>query len=149
MVSGHPPARDSAGQELTGSRRRSSFFLVGLYIGSMVVSLLILHFGVEGSVNDPTSAVRLCLGPGPTSAYELTLDSTQMRGLFLFASLAGGLIMGAACVFWWKFASHLTPAFAGFAFGLYIQSVRNDGLIRPVGLRYVLFIGESCDGVGL
>ncbi|KAL8283605.1 hypothetical protein RQP46_005400 [Phenoliferia psychrophenolica] len=111
-----------------GKNRWSSFFLVGLYIGAMIVSLLILRFGVEPSVNDPTSATR---------------------GLFLFASLAGGLIMGAASVFWWKAAQHVAPAFAGFAFGLFIQSVRSDGLIRPVGLRYILFIVPAAAGFSL
>lgn len=81
---------------------------------------------------------------------ELTFPhaASQIRGLFLFASLAGGLFCGAACIFWWKFASHITPAMAGFALGLFLQSVRDNGLIRPVGLRYILFIGYSYSSSG-
>lgn len=73
---------------------------------------------------------------------ELTVfPDLKLKGLFVFASLAGGLIAGAAGILFWKGAAVLTPAFGGFGIGVFVDAVRSDGLIRPVGLRYILFIG--------
>ncbi|KAM0756357.1 hypothetical protein T439DRAFT_352054 [Meredithblackwellia eburnea MCA 4105] len=108
-----------------GHAGRSSFFLVGIYAGSLLVGLMIIGFGVVGSVHDPSST---------------------LRGLFLFASLAGGAICGALCVVFWKLASHLAAAFGGFVIGVFVDSVRSSGLISPIGVRYILFIAPAAIG---
>ncbi|KAK4704697.1 hypothetical protein P7C70_g1512, partial [Phenoliferia sp. Uapishka_3] len=55
-------------------------------------------------------------------------------------------MFGAFCIIWSRIAAHLAPAFGGFALGLFIQSLRSDGLIRPVGLRYILLLAPAVAG---
>ncbi|ORY38508.1 hypothetical protein BCR35DRAFT_273374, partial [Leucosporidium creatinivorum] len=79
--------------------RWTSFFLVGFWTAATVIGLLILRLGVENAINPP---------------------SASTRGLFLFASLAGGVILGGACVIWWSGAHYLCGSMGGFSVGLFI-----------------------------
>ncbi|KAI5479335.1 catabolite degradation protein [Pseudohyphozyma bogoriensis] len=109
-----------------GSRNRwSSFFLVGMYCGSLVCGLLILHFALVGAKDSPASTTR---------------------GLYLFASLATGAITGAGSVIFWKGAQYLCSALGGFSLALFFLAFRSDSLIRPVALRYILIVGLSALG---
>lgn len=104
---------------------RTSFFLIGFYTLSLVCIVLILKFGVLAAVNPPSKTVR---------------------GMFVLASVVAGAIGGAITIFFWKAAKYFIGAWGGFAFGLFIQCFRNGGLIDPVGLRWIMYIG--CGAVG-
>jgi len=105
--------------------RWTSFFLIGFYTLSLVCFVLILKFGVLGAVN---------------------LPSTTLRGLFVLAAVVAGAAGGAITIFFWKITKYFIGAWGGFAFGLFIQCMRNGGLIGPVGYRWIMYIG--CGVVG-
>ncbi|GAA5934011.1 hypothetical protein JCM1841_002049 [Sporobolomyces salmonicolor] len=108
-----------------GQLRRVSAFVAGVYGGSMIVALLILHFGVVPRVSPPESTTR---------------------GLYLLGSLAAGIICGAFCVLFQRGGQLLVGSLAGAALSLALLCTRSSGLIRPVGLRYVLILGLSAVG---
>jgi hypothetical protein len=101
---------------------RTSFFLIGFYTLSLVCVVLILKFGVLSAVNPP---------------------SKTLRGMFVLASGIAGIAGGAITVFFWKPTKYFIGAWGGFAFGLWIQCFRDGGLITPVGLRWVMYLGTT------
>lgn len=100
--------------------RWSSIFLVGFYTLSLVCFVLILRFGVLQSINPP---------------------NTTLRGLFVLSSVVAGIAGGGIAIFFWKAAKYFTGAWGGFALALWIQCFRNGGLIRPLGFRWIMYIG--------
>jgi hypothetical protein len=68
--------------------------------------------------------------------------SKTLRGLFVLACGVSGIVGGGIAVFFWKAAKYFIGAWGGFAFGLFIQSLRNGGLINPVGFRWIMYIGK-------
>ncbi|CAL1695286.1 unnamed protein product [Somion occarium] len=105
--------------------RWTSFFLVGFYSLSLVCIVLILKFGVLRAVNPPTDT---------------------LRGLFVLASCVAGIAGGGITIFFWKATRYFIGGWGGFAFALWIQCFRNGGLITPIGLRWIMYIG--CAVVG-
>jgi hypothetical protein len=103
------------------SRYRTSFFLIGFYTLSLVCIALILKFGVLAAVNPP---------------------NRTLRGLFVLACTIAGIVGGGVAVFFWKAAKYFIGAWGGFSFGLFIQCFRHGGLIDPVGLRWIMYIGD-------
>jgi Domain of unknown function (DUF4203) len=99
---------------------RTSFFLVGFYTLSLVCLVIILKFGVLAAVNPP---------------------SKTLRGLFVLACTVAGFSGGAIAIFFWKGAKYFIGAWGGFAVGLWIQCFHNGGLISPIGIRWILYIG--------
>jgi Domain of unknown function (DUF4203) len=99
---------------------RSSFFLIGFYSLALVCFALIVKFGILHSVNPP---------------------GTTLRGMFVLASFVAGIAGGGFAIFFWKTTKYFIGAWGGFAFGLWIQSFRDGGLLRPIGIRWVMFIG--------
>ncbi|KAM0792247.1 hypothetical protein ACM66B_004941 [Microbotryomycetes sp. NB124-2] len=112
-----------------GSRNRwTSLFLIGFWTTAMVVALIILATGVEKAVHPPPS---------------------KTRGLYLFASLASGAVVGAASVLWWQGAQYLCGAMGGFCVAIFLLALRPDGLIRVVWARYFLLVGFSTLGFAM
>ena len=109
---------------------RSSFFLIGFYTLSLVCFSLIVKFGILHSVN----------APGKT-----------LRGMFVLSSFVAGVAGGGFAIFFWQATKYFIGAWGGLAFGLWVQCFRDGGLIRPVGVRWVMFIGMRfrflCQGV--
>ncbi|KAH8120443.1 hypothetical protein DFH11DRAFT_1685736 [Phellopilus nigrolimitatus] len=105
--------------------RWSSFFLIGFYTFALACLALILKFGVLEAVNPPTDAIR---------------------GVFVFACCIAGFAGGGVAIFFWQQAKYFIGAWGGFAFGLWVQSFRAGGLIRPVGFRWILYIGLGVVG---
>jgi hypothetical protein len=101
---------------------RTSFFLVGFYTLSLVCLVIILKFGVMAAVNPP---------------------SKTLRGLFVLACTVAGFSGGAIAIFFWKGAKYFIGAWGGFAVGLWIQCFHNGGLISPIGIRWILYIGTA------
>lgn len=101
---------------------RSSFFLIGFYTLSLVCIVLIVKFGVLEAVNPP---------------------SEVLRGLFVFACSVAGIGGGGIAIFFWKTSKYFIGAWGGFAFGLWIECFRDGGLIDPVGVRWILYIGDT------
>lgn len=88
---------------------------------------LIIHFGVLVAVDPP---------------------SETLKGLFVLSSVVAGIVGGGFAIFFWKGTKYFIGALGGFAVGLFIQALRDDGLIEPLGFRYFLYIGTSffeCD----
>jgi len=100
---------------------RTSFFLIGFFTLSLVCIVLIFKFGVIPAIHPPSKAVR---------------------GMFVLASVIAGIAGGAIAIFFWKGARYGIGAWGGFAFALWIQSFRNGGIIRPIGYRWILYIGN-------
>jgi hypothetical protein len=98
---------------------RSSFFLIGFYTLSLVCFSLIVKFGILRSVNPPSST---------------------LRGMFVLSSFVAGVAGGGFAIFFWQATKYLIGAWGGLAFGLWVQCFRDGGLIRPVGIRWLLFI---------
>ncbi|KAG6911520.1 hypothetical protein DXG01_011822 [Tephrocybe rancida] len=105
--------------------RWTSFFLIGFYTLSLVCFVLILKFGILAAVNPP---------------------SKTLRGMFVLASAIAGFAGGTIAIFFWKATRYAIGAWGGFAFALWIQCFHNGGLIKGVGLRWILNIG--CAVVG-
>lgn len=100
---------------------RTSFFLIGFYTLSLVCLVLILKFGVLDQVHPP---------------------STTLRGLFVLACAVAGGAGGAITIFFWKLSRYLIGGWGGFALALFVQCFRNGGLIREIGYRWIMFIGQ-------
>ncbi|KAF8507000.1 hypothetical protein F5888DRAFT_1798214 [Russula emetica] len=105
--------------------RWSSFFLIGFYTLSLVCFSLIVKFGILRSVNPPSST---------------------LRGMFVLSSFVAGVAGGGFAIFFWQATKYLIGAWGGLAFGLWVQCFRDGGLIRPVGIRWLLFI--TCAVIG-
>ena len=45
-------------------------------------------------------------------------------------------------IFFWKATRYFIGAWGGLALALYIQCFRDGGLIREIGFRWILYIGE-------
>ena len=104
-----------------GHRNRwSSYFLSGFFALALICISIILKVGVEPAVNPPSKAIR---------------------GLFLVAAVIAGAVGGIISIVFWRGASMLACGLGGFFFGLFLQAVRSGGLIRPVGLRFILYVG--------
>ena len=101
---------------------RSSFFLIGFYTFALSCLALILKFGVLEAVNPP---------------------SDKLVGVFVLACCIAGVVGGGVAIFFWQQAKYFIGAWGGFAVGLWIQCLRNGGLIRPIGMRWILYIGTS------
>ena len=84
--------------------------------------VLILKFGVLDQVNPP---------------------STTLRGLFVLSCTVAGGAGGAIAIFFWKVSRYLIGGWGGFSLALFVQCLRNGGLIRGVAYRWIMFIGES------
>src|SRR6266511_3445322 len=100
---------------------RTSFFLIGFYTLSLVCIVLIIKFGIIPAVHPPSNTVR---------------------GMFVLSSVVAGVAGGAIAIFFWKGARYGIGAWGGFAFALWIQCFRNGGVIRPIGFRWILYIGD-------
>ncbi|KAI0053366.1 hypothetical protein FA95DRAFT_1475369, partial [Auriscalpium vulgare] len=105
--------------------RWTSFFLIGFYTLSLVCFVLILKFGILPAVNPPK----------PT-----------LRGMFVLASSVAGVAGGGIAIFFWQATKYFIGAWGGFALALWIQCFRDGGLIRSIGLRWIMYIG--CGVVG-
>jgi hypothetical protein len=68
--------------------------------------------------------------------------SIQVRGLYLLACTAAGIVGGGIGVVFYQTTKLATGGFGCFLFGLFIQALHNNGVIKPVGLRYILYICE-------
>jgi Domain of unknown function (DUF4203) len=101
---------------------RTSFFLIGFYTLSLVCISLILKFGVLPAINPPSQTIR---------------------GMFVLASTIAGFAGGAIAIFFWKGARYFIGAWGGFALALWIQCFSDGGLIKPIGFRWILYIGQS------
>ncbi|KAF9474089.1 hypothetical protein BDN70DRAFT_816276 [Pholiota conissans] len=99
--------------------RWTSFFLIGFYTLSLVCFVLILKFGVLPAINPP---------------------SKTLRGLFVLACSVAGIAGGGIAIFFWKGTRYTIGAWGGFAFALWIQCFHNGGLIKAVGIRWILYI---------
>ncbi|QRV90711.1 hypothetical protein RhiJN_18729 [Ceratobasidium sp. AG-Ba] len=105
--------------------RWSSFFLIGFYTLALTTIVLILKFGVLDAINPPSKVVR---------------------GMFLLASAVAGVVGGGLSIFFWKHTKYFIGAWGGFALALWVQCFREGGLIRPVGFRWIFYVG--CAVVG-
>lgn len=104
--------------------RWSSFFIIGFYTMSLVCFVLILKYGILQAVNPP---------------------DTTLRGLFVLSCGVAGIAGGGVAIFFWKASKYFIGAWGGFAFALWIQCFRDGGLIDPIGLRWIMYIGKSRD----
>ena len=99
---------------------RSSFFLTGFYTLALVCLSLILKFGVLVAIHPPNQT---------------------LRGLFVLACGVAGIAGGGVTIFFWQQAKYFIGAWGGFSIGLWVQCFSNGGLIRPIGFRWILYIG--------
>ncbi|KAF5375150.1 hypothetical protein D9758_000386 [Tetrapyrgos nigripes] len=105
--------------------RWTSFFLIGFYTLSLVCFVIILRFGVQRAVNPPSKTVR---------------------GMFVLACGIAGFAGGGIAIFFWKVARYGIGGWGGFALALWIQCFHDGGLIKPVGFRWIFYVG--CAVVG-
>ncbi|KAK2461677.1 hypothetical protein APHAL10511_006140 [Amanita phalloides] len=108
--------------------RWTSFFLTGFYTFALCCAVLIMQFGVIPAINPP---------------------SKTLRGMFVLASSIAGIAGGAIAIFFWKGARYCIGAWGGFTLALWIQSFHDGGVIRPIGFRWILFIGCAVVGFTL
>lgn len=101
---------------------RSSFFITGFYTLALVCLVLVLRFGVLQAINPP---------------------SEMLRGLFVLSSVVAGVVGGGISIFFWQGTKYFIGAWGGFALGLFIQCMDDGGVIKPLGFRYLLYIGRS------
>ncbi|PWN34895.1 uncharacterized protein FA14DRAFT_121043, partial [Meira miltonrushii] len=94
-------------------------FISGFYSSAIVVLSLILRFGQARAVSDPSNTVK---------------------GLFLLACIFAGIIGGICFIIFRQGALLITCALGGFAFALFLQACRPNGLIEVIGFRYIFFI---------
>jgi hypothetical protein len=69
--------------------------------------------------------------------------SETLQGLFVLSCVVAGIIGGGFAIFFWKGTKYFIGAWGGFAIGLFIQCMHDDGLIEPLGFRYLLYIGTA------
>lgn len=101
---------------------RTSFFLTGFYTLALCCAVLIIQFGVIPAINPP---------------------SKTLRGMFVLASAIAGIAGGAIAIFFWKAARYGIGAWGGLALALWVQCFHDGGVIRPIGFRWILYIGSS------
>lgn len=89
---------------------------------ALCCAVLIIQFGVIPAINPP---------------------SKTLRGMFVLASAIAGIMGGAIAIFFWKAARYGIGAWGGFALALWVQCFRDGGVIRPIGFRWILYIGSS------
>ncbi|BGP45861.1 hypothetical protein JCM10450v2_001696 [Rhodotorula kratochvilovae] len=99
---------------------RAASGIDGLYAGALVVGLLVLKFSVASKLDPP---------------------SQTARGLYLLAAVGGGLVAAVPCALLPRATAPLAGALGGFAASVFLLSTRDDALIRPLGLRYILIVG--------
>lgn len=87
--------------------------------------VLILHFGVEPSLQPPS--------PNP--------PSRTLRGLYLLAGVISAFFGGALGAFLYNLARHWVSAAGGFAFGWFLLATKKGGLINSVLGRWFLLGG--------
>jgi hypothetical protein len=61
--------------------------------------------------------------------------------MFVLASAVAGIAGGGTAIFFWKATKYFIGGWGGFALALWIQCFRDGGLIRTIGLRWILYIG--------
>ena len=61
--------------------------------------------------------------------------------MFVLSSVIAGITGGGVTIFFWKGAKFFIGAWGGFAIALFIQCLQNGGVIKQIGLRWILFIG--------
>ncbi|KAF8269319.1 hypothetical protein EI94DRAFT_1725462 [Lactarius quietus] len=105
--------------------RWTSFFLIGFYTLSLICFALIVKFGILRSVNTP---------------------GTTLRGMFVLSSFVAGIAGGGISIFFWQTTKYFIGAWGGFALALWVQCFRDGGLIRPLGIRWLVFI--ACSVIG-
>jgi hypothetical protein len=66
--------------------------------------------------------------------------------MFVLSSFVAGIAGGGISIFFWQTTKYFIGAWGGFAFGLWIQCFRDGGLIRPLGIRWLIFI--ACSVIG-
>ncbi|KAJ2919241.1 hypothetical protein MD484_g1122, partial [Candolleomyces efflorescens] len=108
--------------------RWTSFFLIGFYTLALTCFVLILKFGILPAINPP---------------------SKTLRGMFVLATTIAGFAGGAIAIFFWKAARYGIGAWGGFAFALWIQSFNHGGIIKPIGFRWIFYIGSGVVGFAL
>ncbi|KAH6916833.1 hypothetical protein BKA70DRAFT_314444 [Coprinopsis sp. MPI-PUGE-AT-0042] len=108
--------------------RWTSFFLIGFYTLSLVCISLILKFGVLPAINPP---------------------SQTLRGMFVLSCTIAGSAGGAIAIFFWKGARYFIGGWGGFALALWIQCFSDGGLVKPIGYRWILYIGCGVIGFAL
>ncbi|KAG0146500.1 hypothetical protein CROQUDRAFT_133108 [Cronartium quercuum f. sp. fusiforme G11] len=108
-----------------GRNRWSSYFLTGAYVAAIVVMVPILRFGVIDQDPHPTNVVQ---------------------GMFILACVVAALAAGGVSVIFWKGTRYLVGAAGGFVLSLFILSLRNNVLIRPPGLRWIVIIATTTIG---
>ena len=69
--------------------------------------------------------------------------------MFVLASSIAGIAGGGIAIFFWKAARYCIGAWGGLAFGWWIQCFHDGGVIKSVGLRWLLFIGKRTATVSL
>lgn len=62
--------------------------------------------------------------------------------MFVLASSIAGIAGGGIAIFFWKMARYGIGFWGGFAVGLWIQCFHDGGVIKAIGLRWILYIGE-------
>jgi hypothetical protein len=65
---------------------------------------------------------------------------TQVKGLYLLACSAAGLVGGTVGVVFYQTTKLTAGGFGGFLLGLFVQALHNNGVIKPVGMRYIMYI---------
>ncbi|KAM6498393.1 protein of unknown function (DUF4203) domain containing protein [Amanita muscaria] len=108
--------------------RWTSFFLTGFYTFALCCAVLIIKFGVMPAVNPP---------------------SKTLLGMFVLASSIAGIAGGAIAIFFWKGARYGIGAWGGFSLALWVQCFHDGGVIRPLGFRWILYIGCAVLGFTL
>ncbi|GAA6047668.1 hypothetical protein JCM3770_001617 [Rhodotorula araucariae] len=99
---------------------RAASGIDGLYAGALVVGLVVLKFTVVPKLNPP---------------------SHTARGLYLLAAVGGGFVVAVPCALVPRATAPLAGALAGLAASVFLLATRDDALIRPLGLRYILVVG--------
>ena len=61
--------------------------------------------------------------------------------MFVLACTVAGVVGGGLSIFFWKATKFFIGAWGGLAFGLWIQCFHNGGLIHPIALRWIMYIG--------
>ena len=62
--------------------------------------------------------------------------------MFVLACSVAGIAGGGISIFFWKATRYFIGGWGGLALALWIQCFRNGGLISPIGLRWIMYIGE-------